>query len=257
MSERIPLKDLREACERAGDALPACPTAREIRRLGEGALTGERAFVVEFHLNTCAECIELMERLETPKGEFELKPAEVDRLESDIAANLGMQEQAGRTSVWRSISWLWTIRAPLFVPAAAALLLLALVWRGGLGPVGPADAPAGIQPVSSILIDQAVLRGGEGRPDSIAVAAGSTVLAEVFLEGLEHRPGDPVTFRVEDSIGAVLLTGETTVLEDYNVRLAFRLTRPGTYTLQLSTGKDDVPLESIDIEVLPGDTPGL
>jgi hypothetical protein len=37
---------------------------------------------------------------------------------------------------------------------------------------------------------------------------------EVFLESLARRPGDPMAYQVLDSAGTVLLSGETTVLED-------------------------------------------
>jgi hypothetical protein len=37
---------------------------------------------------------------------------------------------------------------------------------------------------------------------------------EVFLESLARRPADPMAYQVQDSAGTVLLTGETTILED-------------------------------------------
>jgi hypothetical protein len=252
MSERHPMKDLEQAYIETNRALPACPTAREIRLLREGALPEERAFVVEFHLSDCPECIELLERLETPEGQFEMEAAEIDRLEGDIARKLGLREGPAKNSFRDAFSWLWTVRTPIFVPAAAAaILLVMLILPGGPGSGEAADSTAGVLPLSSILIDQAVQRGGGQGSEHHAVPAGQAVLVEVFLESLELGPNDPVHYRVLDGAGVVLLDGKTAVLEDYNVRVALRLNRPGTHTLELTAGENDTILETIDIDVLP------
>jgi hypothetical protein len=248
MNNRVPMENLQQAYAEAADALPACPTAEEIRRFQEGGLSEERAFVLEFHLNDCAECIELMERIEAGAGGPELEPAVESRLEEEIAAQLGLRSAPPVTRLRDYVSRFLAIRTPIYVPAAAAALLLALV----LVPRGTTEpAPStGTLPVSSIIIDQAELRSSDSgsRP---ATAQGDIVLIEVFLESLENLPGTPVTCTLLDGGGRVMLVSETAILEDYNIRVALRLAEAGTFTVQFATADGNRPLETVHINVAP------
>lgn len=243
--------DLQRAYAEARDALPACPTAKEIRRFQEGALPEERAFAVEFHLNDCAECIELVERIESGAGGPELEPVEETRLEEEIAAQLGLRSESPPSRLRDYISRLLTLRMPLYVPAAAAALLVGVMLIPRSAPE-PAQ-PTGILPVSSIIIDQSALRSGEPGAGPVTIAPGGVVLIEVFLEGLEYRPGTPVTYTLLDNEGDVMLNGETTVLEDYNLRTVLRFAEPGTFTVRFAAADGERLLEQVQVNIAPAE----
>lgn len=247
------MDDLQQAYTEAHDALPACPTAGEIRRFRENRLEEELAFQVEFHLNDCAECIQLMERLETPAAADGLSAEEESRFEAEIAERLDLGRPPRQSVTGRVLSWLWTIRTPLYVPAAAVLLILALVLLGGPGPGPSVTLNPGVLPVKSIFVDQAAVRSGEPAVAPGAIVAGDVVLVEVFLDGMDHRPGGPVSCTVLDGGGDVLFSSETTVLEDYSVRIVISVPEPGQYTLEFSALPDGALLESVPVTVLAAD----
>jgi len=253
MSERTPREDLEQAWAETTEALPACPTADEIRRFRENRLGEERAFVIEFHLNDCAECIELMERLDAPDAEPGFTPEEEARLEREIAGKLGLDRPSSRSPLAGALSWLWTIRTPLYVPAAAALLLLVVVWYAvPPHPTGPATAPV-TRTVTTITIDQAALRSGKPAAGRHVVSAGDVVLMEIYLDALDHAPGDPVTWTAIDGDGRERFTGETTVLEEYSLRLALTLPEPGPWTLRFNAADGGEVIESVALDIRSAD----
>jgi hypothetical protein len=63
-----------------------------------------------------------------------------------------------------------------------------------------------------------------------------------------------VAYSVLDGDGSELFSGETAVLEDYNIRAVVRFTAPGTYTVRLTAGDGGTLLETISVVVNPADS---
>lgn len=249
MSERDPRHDLEQAWAETAAALPACPTAEEISAFRENRLGEERAFQVEFHLHDCAECIELMERLDAPADEPGFTPEEEARLELEIAGRLGLDRPPRRSPLAGVLSRLWNIRTPLYVPAAAVVLLLAVVWYAAPPhPTEPATASV-TRTVTTITIDQAALRSGKPAAGRHAVSAGDVVLVEIYLDGLAHAPGDPVTWTAIDGDGRERFSGETQVLEEYSLRLAIAIPEPGSWTLRFTAAGGGEVIESVALDI--------
>ncbi len=242
------MSELRETYERLRDEQPHGPSAETIRLHAEGCLEGAEARRVALHLNDCASCVGLLERLD-PVDSPELPPELQQEMAGEIDRRLGFEaEEPEAGSGEGRFGRLLRFRVPALVPLAVAALALALVWwvGGGTGPA--ADAPPVIQQLSIFTIDQTLSRSGADTGGSPAATSGVPFILEVVLYRLDLAPGERLRFAVTDDAGRVVIEGDTAVLEDYNIRLALTFANPGSYTVILADGKG-AEVESVKIAV--------
>jgi hypothetical protein len=243
------MDQLHETYRQLKGELPHCPSAETIRLHAEGRLEDAEARRVAFHLGDCASCVALMERLNPPDSvelPAELQEEMADEIEQRLEFEMrGPAEDAGEGWFGRILRF----RVPALVPVALAAMALALIWWTG-GDIRPSvDAPPAIRQLPIITIDQTLTRSGSATGDIPVVEAGAPFVLEVFLDRLDLDPGDDLRFGLTDEEGTPVLNGNTTVLEDYNVRLALTFNQPGTYTVTLADESGAAELERLNIEV--------
>jgi hypothetical protein len=242
------MNDLSEVYQQLKGELPGCPPAETIRRHAEGRLKGDEARRVALHFNDCASCVGLLERLD-PSDPPDLPLELQEEMAGEIGRRLGFEVEEPAAHTESRIGRLLRFKVPALVPVAVAALALAMFWWVG-GGTGPSEGmPPVVRQLPIFTIDQTLARSGETGQTVPAVSAGEPFVLEIFLDRLDLAPGDRLTFVVTDGAKTVVIDGETAVLEDYNVRLALTVNRPGAYTVVL-TDQDSIELLAVKVEVL-------
>ena len=247
------MSEFRETYNQLKDEQSECPSAETIRLHVEGRLEDAEARRVAFHLDDCASCVGLLERLD-PSDPPDL-PAELqEEMAGEISRRLGFEVKEPTADTGEG--WfirLLRFRVPALVPATLVAMALALVWGVGGSNDPLEDLPPIIQQLPIFTIDQALSRT-EGEPGSTkSVETGATFVLEIFLDRLDLGPGDSLRFGVTDEHGTTVLDGKTAVLEDYNVRLALTFNRTGTFTVILKDRQGAAELERVMVEAKSAD----
>jgi hypothetical protein len=242
------MNELRQRYDSLKAEQPDCPSAETIRLHREGALEGEEARRVAFHLDDCARCVGLLERLD-PADPAELPEGLHREMAGEIERRLGFAAGTGAGRSRGLLGRFFHLRTPVLVPLA--LVVLALAWWAGGGLRPAPEAPPVIRLLTMVTVDQTLSRSTEADTTATAVA-GEPFLLEVFFDRLDLQPGDRLSFAVTDAAGLVPVSGETVVLTDYNIRLALRIGQPGPCTVRLEDEEGEL-LEALTIRLTAAD----
>ncbi len=235
------------------DDLGSCPPAEQISGYLDRNLDEDQALEVEFHINSCARCVDLMAVLRESETSTISDPSFAERRDRErgrVAAKLGLENHTRRRpGILDRIAWLWSVKTPLFVPLGVTALLLCLfVFRGGMHP-GEQEMPAAIlQMGDGIFLNQEVGRSATVREEPFEVRAGEVVPLSVQIDFLEHNVGEVVRCVVSDGRGTELTSQQTVVPDDFQVVVPLRFSTAGTFTVKIYCGSEAEPIQTCTME---------
>jgi len=250
--------DLNHDLERVLDDLDTCPSAERVSAYLDRDLDEDQALEVEFHVNSCASCVELMSLLQKAETATISDPSFTERRDRErrrVAAMLGLEGRpVRRPGFLERLQQLWSVKTPLFVPVGVtALLLCLLVFRVGLRPGEPESPVAILQMGDGILLSQEVGRSAEESGAPFTVVAGEVVPLTIRIDYLEHEAGDEVRCLVHDAEGVERASLQTEVPDDFRVVVPLRFNATGTHTVTVYCGHGDQPIHVCTVEILPPD----
>lgn len=230
-------------------SLDSCPSAEQISGYLDRDLDQDQALEVEFHINSCARCVELMAVLREAETATISDPSFTERRDRErgrVAAKLGLEADTGqRLGILHRFEWLWSVKTPLFVPVGVAALLLCLfVFRGGIHSGEPEMPVSILQMGGGIFLSQEVGRSGTVREEPFEVRAGEVIPLSVQIDFLEHSAGEVVRCVVSDGLGTELTSQQTVVPDDFQVVIPLRFSTAGTFTVKIYCGSETEPIQT-------------